>query len=90
MLVSWYAKNRRPRANAMIGSVIISIGVALAMYGGSTIVENTHGKFTHWCLGVIILLTMLFIGAFVGLQQEMLFTKYGKHPEEVIFLFIFQ
>ncbi|XP_050356609.1 UDP-xylose and UDP-N-acetylglucosamine transporter-like [Nymphalis io] len=85
MLVSWYVKKQKPRTNAMIGSVIISIGVSLATYGGATVVENSKGKFLHWCLGVSILLSMLIVGAFVGLQQEILFNKYGKHPEEMLF-----
>lgn len=83
MLVSWYVKKRKPRTNAIIGSVIISIGVLLATLGGATVVEERKGNFLHWCLGVSILLSMLIVGALVGIQQEILFTKYGKHPEEV-------
>ncbi|XP_045760796.1 UDP-xylose and UDP-N-acetylglucosamine transporter-like [Maniola jurtina] len=85
MLVSWYAKKQRPRTTALVGSVIISIGVSLAMYGGATVVEDSKGNFLHWCLGVTILLTMLIVGALTGLQQEILFKKFGKHPEEMLF-----
>ncbi|XP_034841256.1 UDP-xylose and UDP-N-acetylglucosamine transporter-like [Maniola hyperantus] len=85
MLVSWYAKKQRPRKTALIGSVIISIGVSLAMYGGAAVVEERKGNFLHWCLGVTILLTMLIVGALTGLQQEILFKKFGKHPEEMLF-----
>lgn len=85
MLVSWYVKKRKPRTNAIIGSVIISIGVLLATLGGATVVEERKGNFLHWCLGVSILLSMLIVGALVGIQQEILFTKYGKHPEEMVF-----
>ncbi|XP_072935289.1 UDP-xylose and UDP-N-acetylglucosamine transporter-like [Epargyreus clarus] len=85
MLVSWYAKQRRPKVNSIIGSVLISIGVALAMYGGATVVDDIKGKFIYWCLGVVILLSTLFTGAFTGHQQEILYAKYGKHPEEMLF-----
>ncbi|CAH2242423.1 jg20426 [Pararge aegeria aegeria] len=85
MLVSWYAKKQRPRTKALIGSVIISIGVSLAMYGGATVVEERKGNYLHWCLGVTILLIMLIVGALTGLQQEILFRKFGKHPEEMLF-----
>ncbi|XP_023946708.2 UDP-xylose and UDP-N-acetylglucosamine transporter [Bicyclus anynana] len=85
MLVSWYAKKQRPRTTALIGSVIISIGVALAMYGGATVVEQRKGNFLQWCLGVTILLAMLIVGALTGLQQEVLFRKFGKHPVEMLF-----
>lgn len=85
MLVSWFAKKQRPRTTALIGSVIISVGVSLAMYGGATVVEERMGNILQWSLGVTILLTMLIVGALTGLQQEILFKKFGKHPEEVSF-----
>lgn len=88
MLVSWYVKQQRPRTNAIIGSCIITVGVTLATYGGSTVFEENKGTFTQWCLGVAILLIMLIVGALTGLQQEMLFRKYGKNPQEVTSYFI--
>ncbi|XP_013144602.1 PREDICTED: UDP-xylose and UDP-N-acetylglucosamine transporter-like [Papilio polytes] len=84
MLVSWYAKNRVPKLTAIIGSILISMGVALAMYGGATVVEN-NGTFIHWCFGIVILLSTLILGAFTGLQQEILYSSYGKHPDEMLF-----
>lgn len=66
----------------MIGSILISIGVALAMYGGAPASEQ-KGVFLYWCLGVTILLATLITGAFTGLQQERLYSIYGKHPNEV-------
>lgn len=66
------------------GSVLITVGVSLAMYGGATIAEQNEGEFLYWCIGVAILLSTLVTGAFTGLQQEILYSKYGKHPEEVL------
>lgn len=83
MLVSWYAKKKPPHVNKALGSLLISIGVALAMYGGAKIAQNDEGTFFYWSIGVAILLLTLFTGAFTGLQQEMLYAKYGKHPDEV-------
>ncbi|XP_047525964.1 UDP-xylose and UDP-N-acetylglucosamine transporter-like [Pieris napi] len=84
MLVAWFVKNRVPKVNAIIGSVIISSGVTIAMYGGAKIIEE-ETKFLHWCIGVVILLTTLITGAFTGLQQERLYATYGKFPEEMLF-----
>lgn len=84
MLVYCYVKKQYPRMTNAIGSVLISIGVALAMYGGAPTVEN-KGKFIYWCIGVAILLSTLITGAFTGLQQELLYAKYGKHPDEMLF-----
>lgn len=85
MLVSWYYKKRSPKLNNALGSILISIGVATAMYGGMTVIEQTDGQFMYWCIGVSILIFTLFLGAFTGLQQEILYSKFGKHPEEMMF-----
>ncbi|XP_063545890.1 UDP-xylose and UDP-N-acetylglucosamine transporter-like [Cydia strobilella] len=84
MLVSWYMLNRIPKLTRAVGSILISAGVALALYGGATI-EQERGTFVYWCIGVVILLATLVTGAFTGLQQEMLYAKHGKHPEEMLF-----
>ncbi|KAM3956272.1 UDP-xylose and UDP-N-acetylglucosamine transporter [Aphomia sociella] len=84
MLVYCCARKQYPRMTNAIGSVLISIGVALAMYGGAPTVDN-KGTFIYWFIGVAILLSTLITGAFTGLQQEMLYAKYGKHPEEMLF-----
>lgn len=88
MVVSWFARNRVPKFTSAIGSVLISMGVALAMYGGATIVDDKERNFIFWCIGVTILLSTLFTGAFTGLQQEILYSKYGKHPSEVCIILI--
>ncbi|CAG5035365.1 unnamed protein product [Parnassius apollo] len=85
MIVTWLVKKRIPKVTSAIGSVFISIGIAIAMYGGATLVDESKGNFMHWCLGVTILLSTLFTGAFTGLQQEILYAKYGKHPDEMLF-----
>lgn len=88
MLVYCYSKNQRPKFNKAVGSILISTGVALAMYGGAPTDDQNKGQFIYWCIGVTILLATLFTGAFTGLQQEQLYSKYGKHPDEV-FTFLF-
>ncbi|CAG9109848.1 unnamed protein product [Plutella xylostella] len=85
MLVSWHAKKQAPKLSSAVGSLLISVGVLLAMYGGATVAEQQKGTFFYWCIGVGILLTTLVTGAYTGLQQELLYTKYGKHPDEMMF-----
>ncbi|XP_075989037.1 UDP-xylose and UDP-N-acetylglucosamine transporter-like [Anticarsia gemmatalis] len=85
MLVYCCVKRQSPKLTNAIGSVLISSGVALAMYGGAPTNEESKGTFLYWCIGVTILLATLFTGAFTGLQQERLYSKYGKHPNEMLF-----
>lgn len=84
LLVYCLIKKQKPKLNKTVGSILISFGVALAMYGGAPPTEQ-KGKFIYWCIGVTILLSTLITGAFTGLQQEILYTKYGKHPDEMMF-----
>ncbi|CAH0699312.1 unnamed protein product [Spodoptera exigua] len=85
MLVYCCVKKQLPKLNNAIGSILISAGVALAMYGGAPTDEENKGTFLYWCIGVTILLVTLITGAFTGLQQERLYSKYGKHPNEMLF-----
>ncbi|KOB66750.1 UDP-xylose and UDP-N-acetylglucosamine transporter, partial [Operophtera brumata] len=74
MLVYCYAKKQYPRPNNAIGSILITIGVAVAMYGGAP-TEQSKGQFLWWCAGVSVLLATLFTGALTGLQQESLYAN---------------
>ncbi|XP_041974665.1 UDP-xylose and UDP-N-acetylglucosamine transporter-like [Aricia agestis] len=85
MLVSWCVKRKAPRINAIIGSIVTTVGVVLATYGGASIVEKQTDIYWEWCLGVALLLVMLFVGALTGLQQEILFAKFGRHTQEMLF-----
>ncbi|CAH1643711.1 unnamed protein product [Spodoptera littoralis] len=85
MLVYCCVKKQLPKLNNAIGSILISAGVALAMYGGAPTDEENKGTFLYWCIGVTILLVTLITGAFTGLQQERLYSRYGKHPNEMLF-----
>lgn len=88
MLVYCCVKKQYPKLNNAVGSILISIGVALAMYGGAPTDEENKGTFLYWCIGVTILLATLITGAFTGIQQERLYSKYGKHPNEVSTLLV--
>ncbi|KAL0896076.1 hypothetical protein ABMA27_012055 [Loxostege sticticalis] len=84
MLVYCIVKKQSPRVSNAVGSVLISLGVILATYGGAPI-DKTEGIFLYWCIGVTILMATLITGAFTGLQQEILYAKYGKNPSEMMF-----
>ena len=40
--------------------------------------------------GVIAQTLCLFLSAYMGIKQEMLFTRYGKHPDEMLFYVVNQ
>lgn len=51
------------------------------------IVQNTSEleDFFWWCLGIACLTIALFISARMGIYQETLYKKHGKHPQEALF-----
>ncbi|KAG7156249.1 UDP-xylose and UDP-N-acetylglucosamine transporter-like 1, partial [Homarus americanus] len=42
-------------------------------------------SFTTWLMGIAILTFALFMSARMGIYQECLYTKHGKHPHEALF-----
>lgn len=42
-------------------------------------------NFFWWTLGIALLTAALFISARMGLYQEVLYQRYGKHPKEALY-----
>lgn len=47
--------------------------------------ENQFSVFFWWALGITLLTVALFISARMGIYQEVLYKRYGKHPREALF-----
>lgn len=47
--------------------------------------DNDESSTFWWTIGVILMATSLLLAARMGIFQESLFRKYGKHPEEALF-----
>lgn len=47
--------------------------------------ENEFSVFFWWSLGITLLTVALFISARMGIYQEVLYKRYGKHPSEALF-----
>ncbi|XP_017461091.1 PREDICTED: UDP-xylose and UDP-N-acetylglucosamine transporter [Rhagoletis zephyria] len=53
----------------------------------STPTENSnavHSDFFIWTLGIALLSIALFISAYMGICQETLYKRFGKHPQEAL------
>jgi len=46
---------------------------------------NQFSVFFWWALGITLLTVALFISARMGIYQEVLYKRYGKHPKEALF-----
>jgi len=47
--------------------------------------HKTFGDFMWWFVGIGLLTFALFTSARMGIMQEVLYAKYGKHPREALF-----
>lgn len=71
-----------------ISVVMITIGIFMSTIAtGSDIkkTQNDEDSFFYWIIGVSMLALALFISARVGLYQEVLYKKRGKHATEALF-----
>ncbi|XP_038210008.1 UDP-xylose and UDP-N-acetylglucosamine transporter [Zerene cesonia] len=94
----WILKKRYP-ALKYLAVFMISAGIAICTIQSSGEVKaprETHEdaaeeeklKFIDWlwwCLGIAILTFALFLSARMGIFQESLYSKYGKHPWEALY-----
>uniref|UniRef100_A0A182PVC9 GYF domain-containing protein n=1 Tax=Anopheles epiroticus TaxID=199890 RepID=A0A182PVC9_9DIPT len=75
---------------------MISTGIVICTIVSGTKVESTQvlknaadedpvAVFFWWTLGIALLTLALFVSARMGLYQEVLYKRYGKHPKEALF-----
>lgn len=94
----WILKKRYPPIK-YLSIMMISAGIAICTIVSSSDVkaprathedaaEEERLKFIDWlwwCLGIAILTFALFVSARMGIFQESLYSKHGKHPWEALY-----
>lgn len=71
--------------------LLISLGVLICtLVTGQEIKSSSEAagaddSFFWWLLGIAVLVFALLVSSLLGIYQEMLFKKYGKHPYEALF-----
>ncbi|XP_045118785.1 UDP-xylose and UDP-N-acetylglucosamine transporter-like [Portunus trituberculatus] len=67
---------------------MITAGTIMCTFASAEYVDETEDKdsgFITWLSGIAILTFALFLSARMGIYQECLYTKHGKHPHEALF-----
>ncbi|XP_045447897.1 UDP-xylose and UDP-N-acetylglucosamine transporter [Melitaea cinxia] len=94
----WILKKKYPSLK-YLAIFMISAGICICTIQSSGDVKGqreTHADATEeeklkfidwlwWCLGIAILTFALFVSARMGIFQESLYSKHGKHPWEALF-----
>lgn len=70
-----------------VSVLMITIGILICTLASShyEVKMEEENSTIWWIFGVCLMSCSLLIAARMGLFQEMLFKKYGKHPEEALF-----
>lgn len=86
-------KKRYPMSKYVsVGMITMGIAICTIMSGKEVKSTATRGPpTTHvedlfwWSVGIFLLIFALFVSARLGIYQEVLYTKHGKHPREAMF-----
>ncbi|KAK6621197.1 hypothetical protein RUM43_011503 [Polyplax serrata] len=74
--------------------LLITLGITVCTIVSGKDVKSTNTRappttsyedFFWWTIGILILTVALFLSAALGIYQEFLFKKFGKHPKEALF-----
>ncbi|CAG0898396.1 unnamed protein product [Cyprideis torosa] len=94
MILGMIILRRRYTLTKKMSVAMVSVGIAIcSLASGRDMMNRTtnqllSGGFTPffwWCVGVAMLTVSLFLAARLGIFQETLYQKYGKHPRESLF-----
>ena len=65
---------------------LITLGVCIYTFATSkSVEESSSGTVFEWSLGIILLSTSLILSARMGVYQEQIHSKFGRHPREALF-----
>ncbi|XP_060076272.1 UDP-xylose and UDP-N-acetylglucosamine transporter-like [Ylistrum balloti] len=85
-------KGRQYTKGKYVSVTLITIGIIMCTIASSQVKESVPSNegedlysFTMWTAGIVFLTTALFLSAGMGLFQESVYSKYGKHPREALF-----
>jgi len=83
---------RRYTLDKYIAVMLITVGTAMCTLASveevtdsTASLEENEYNFSQWILGIALLTFALFMSARMGIYQECLYTKHGKHPREALF-----
>ena len=98
MILGMIILNKRYTKIKYLSVSIISIGIAVCTIASGRTVSSTKKQgtvseedvdpaidFMWWMVGIAMLTFALFMSARMGIYQEVIYAKYGKHSKEALF-----
>lgn len=92
MVLGIFILKKRYTISKYVSVILISAGITLCTYASAktftskaTTANEENWNLIYWLMGVGMLTVSLFLSAQMGIYQEMLAKKFGKHPRESLF-----
>lgn len=84
---------KRYKPTKFLSIAMIVIGIALATLASASskstkenLIEKSSSQWlTNWFVGFVLFVFALYISGLMGIYQEIVFSKYGKHPMEALY-----
>ena len=82
---------RKHSATKHISVLLITIGISIYTFASSSMElesmakVNNEDTFINWLFGIAILSTSLVLSARMGVYQEEIHNRFGRHPREALF-----
>jgi len=96
MIMGIIILKKRYDSSKYISVLMITAGIVLCTIVSGSDVKDTanpasyktgsqYSVFFWWTVGIVLLSFALFISAYMGIYQEVLYKRFGKHPREALF-----
>uniref|UniRef100_U5EU57 Putative udp-n-acetylglucosamine transporter n=1 Tax=Corethrella appendiculata TaxID=1370023 RepID=U5EU57_9DIPT len=95
MIMGILILHKRYEFSKYLSVAMITLGIVICTIVSGTEVKSTQVRQTEeadtlsvlfwWTLGIALLTLALFVSARMGLYQEVLYKRYGKHPKEALY-----
>jgi len=76
--------SRTHSAQKHLSVMFITAGIIICTYQSGKELNNT-ASFKEWCVGIVLLLTSLILSSSIGVNQERIYSRWGKHYLECLF-----
>ena len=91
MLLGVILMKKRYSAIKYTSVVVVTMGIALATLASAKMVgeesdQNGEVEFSIWLTGILMLIFALVSSALLGLTQEKFVSRFGKHPQEAMYM----
>uniref|UniRef100_A0A915P005 Sugar phosphate transporter domain-containing protein n=1 Tax=Meloidogyne floridensis TaxID=298350 RepID=A0A915P005_9BILA len=90
-LLTFLLQNRRYSTSRIASILAVTCGITcFTLYSQQPLLNKEENNFGFPILffGILILFLTMFASAYLGILQENIFAKYGKYPEEMMFICI--